>query len=98
MKSNVFEDPIGVNIKARLINYASEKYKKPPEEITPSVERLDSIVEIVRESIEDCLDAEMGVFASRGYTGDSVPVLFLAGLAHALDVIKGEASIIGNDK
>ena len=97
MTPEIFNDPVGVNIKARLMNYASERYNKPYELIEPSVDRLDHIVSIVRDSIEDCLDAEIGVFSSRGYVGDSVPVLFLAGMAHALDVIKGEASIIGKD-
>lgn len=98
MGLEIFEDPVGESIKARLMNFAAQKNKKPFHKIEPSVNRLSEVVSLTREAIEDCLDAEIGVFSSRGYEGDPIPVLFLAGLAHALDVIKGQASIIGKDQ
>jgi hypothetical protein len=100
MAIDIYQDPVGRAIKAKLMNYATTKYSDPVASIEASINNMAQIVAIVRDAIEDCLDAEIGCLSARGYvspddTEDKVPILFIAGLSHALDVIKGDHSLIG---
>lgn len=102
MDVNIYQDHVGQAIKAKLMNYAIGKFVDPPASIEASIDRMSTIVAIVREAIENCLDAEMGCLSSRGYlstedTEEKVPIIFLAGLSHGLDVIKGNVSLIGRE-
>lgn len=95
MGVEIFQDPVGQNIKARLMNYALENYKGKPKQLEESVDRTHRIIEIAREAIKDSLDAEISVLSFRHAEGDEVPLLFISGLMHAMDVINGKTSIIG---
>jgi len=97
MGLEVFSDPVGTVIKARLMNYAMDKYGGTPENLEASVDRLSQIILITRKAIEDCLDAELDVLLTRNDYADTEPVsvIFMAGINHSLDVIRGDESLIG---
>lgn len=78
------------------MNYAAEHYSTPPEQLEAAVERTYLIVGAVKEACIDALESEISVITFRNVNADQdvIPVTFLAGIMHALDVIKNGTSII----
>jgi len=92
---DVFNDEIGQHIKIRLMNYALDKYKGHDlKDIENSINSAAKIIEIAREAIVERLKAESEVLTFKQYMGDEVPMLFIAGVLHALDTIEGKGSVI----
>ena len=78
------------------MNYAAEHYSTPPEQLEAAVERTYLIVGAVKEACIDALESEISVMSFRNVDADQeiIPVTFIAGVLHALDVIKSGASVI----
>lgn len=97
MGVEIFDDPVGQRIKSLLMNYALDNYKGAPESLEASVERTHLIVSFARQAALDSLNAEVEVmtFRNANETESQIPVLFIAGLLHAADVIGGRGSVIG---
>jgi len=96
MGLEVFSDSIGQGIKAKLMNYAAEHYSTPPEQLESAVDRTHLIVSAAREATIEALENEISVMTFRNINSDTheIPITFIAGVLHALDVIKGGKSII----
>lgn len=96
MGIEIFRDPLGQSIKSKLMTYASEHYSTPPEQLEAAVERTHLIVEAVKEACVDALESEISVMSFRNVNANEelIPVTFIAGVLHALDVIKTGTSII----
>jgi len=96
MGLEVFSDSIGQGIKAKLMNYAAEHYSTPPEQLEAAVDRTHLIVGAAREACVEALENEVSVMSFRNVNADEevIPITFMAGVLHALDVIKGGHSII----
>jgi hypothetical protein len=96
MGLEIFSDPIGQGIKAKLMNYAAENYETPQEQLEVAVEGTHLIVSAAREATIEALENEISIMTFRNINSDSyeIPVTFIAGVLHALDVIKGGKSII----
>ena len=96
MGIEIFRDPLGQSIKAKLMTYAAEHYSTPPEQLEAAVERTHLIVEAVKEACIDALESEISVMSFRNVNANEelIPVTFMAGVLHALDVIKTGTSII----
>jgi hypothetical protein len=92
---DAFLDPVGQSIKVRLINHVIEKYKKPPKDLEAAVERTANIVAVTREATIEALKGEVEVLGFKSAMGDGIPPMFFAGVLHALEVIQGQASMIG---
>jgi hypothetical protein len=96
MGLEVFSDSLGQGIKAKLMNYAAEHYSTPPEQLEAAVDRTHLIVGAAREACIEAIEGEISVMTFRNINADEdiIPVLFIAGVLHALDVLKGGKSII----
>lgn len=96
MGLEVFSDSIGQGIKAKLMNYAAEHYSTPPDQLEAAVDRTHLIVGAAREACIEALETEVSVMTFRNINSeeDVIPITFLAGVLHALDVLKGGHSII----
>lgn len=96
MGLEVFQDPIGQGIKAKLMNYAAEHYSTPSEQLEAAVERTHLIVGATREACIEGLENEIAVMTFRNINAetDVIPVTFMAGVLHAIDVLRGGTSII----
>jgi hypothetical protein len=92
----VFRDPVGQSIKSKLITYAAEHYSTPPEQLEAAVDRTHLIVQAARESCIDALESEVSIMTFRNINSDTeeVPITFIAGVLHAIDVIRGGKSIM----
>jgi hypothetical protein len=92
----VFRDPVGQSIKSKLMTYAAEHYSTPPEQLEAAVDRTHLIVQAARESCIDALESEVSIMTFRNINSDTeeVPITFIAGVLHALDVLKGGLSIM----
>ncbi len=97
MGVEVFDDPVGQRIKSLLMNYALNNYKGSPESLEASVDNTHLIVSFARQAVVDSLNAEVEVmtFRNGNQTENIIPVLFIAGVLHAIDVASGQGSIIG---
>lgn len=100
MGVEIFDDPIGKGIKAKLMNYAAEHYSTPSDQLEAAVDRTHLIVGAAREACIEALETEISVMTFRNINSekDVIPVLFLAGVLHALDVLKGKNSIIDTEQ
>jgi hypothetical protein len=96
MGLEVFSDPIGQGIKAKLMNYAAEHYSTPSDQLEAAVDRTHLIVSAAREAIIEGLENEISIMTFRNINSgtDEVPIMFIAGVLHALDVVKGGKSIM----
>jgi hypothetical protein len=96
MGLEVFSDPIGQGIKAKLMNYAAEHYSTPSDQLEAAVDRTHLIVSAAREATLEALENEISVMTFRNINSDTheIPITFIAGVLHALDVIRGGKSII----
>jgi hypothetical protein len=99
MGIEIFKDPIGQGIKAKLMNYAAEHYSTPPEQLESAVDRTHLIVSAAREAIIEGLENEISIMTFRNINSESdeIPIMFIAGVLHALDVVKGGKSIMDMD-
>jgi len=101
MGIKVFDDPVGQRIKALMINYALQENPDNNysiKSLEKSVEKTHKIVEFARQGLVDSLQAEADVLCFRRVSGDqNIPIDFISGILHAVDVITGDKTIIGND-
>lgn len=96
MGLEVFDDPVGQRIKALLINYAIHKDPtRSVKSIEASVDKTHQIVAFVRQASIDALNAEADVLCFRQVTGQTIPMDFVSGILHSVQVISGKDSIIG---
>lgn len=98
MGVEIFDDSIGQSIKAKLMNHAISQYKTPPKQLEEAIDRTHLIVECSRMSMVEALESEVSVMLFRNVDADEalVPISFIAGVLHAIDVLKGVNSIIDN--
>jgi len=95
MGLEIFSDPIGQGIKAKLMNYAAEHYETPQEQLEVAVEGTHLIVSAAREACIEALENEISIMTFRNINSgeNEIPITFIAGVLHALDVLKGGKSI-----
>jgi uncharacterized secreted protein with C-terminal beta-propeller domain len=98
MGIEIFDDSIGQSIKAKLMNHAMTQYKTPQKQLEEAINRTHLIVECSRMSMVEALESEVSVMLFRNVDADEalVPISFIAGVMHAIDVLKGVNSIIDN--
>ena len=96
MGIEIFNDPLGQSIKSKLMNYAAAHYKTPSDQLEAAVERTYLIVEAVKEACIDALENEISIMSFRNVNSNEtvIPITFMAGVLHALEVIRSGASII----
>lgn len=96
-----FDDLIGQRIKNKLIAYGYEQgFNGPREVMDRSIDNLENVISIARQSVSDVIQAEIEVCASRQQQGDdgvAMP-LFIAGLIHAKELIDLGISIMGESE
>jgi len=95
MGLEIFSDPIGQGIKAKLMNYAAENYETPKEQLEVAVEGTHLIVSASRQACIEALENEISIMTFRNINSgeNEIPITFIAGVLHALDVLKGGSSI-----
>jgi hypothetical protein len=95
-----FDDLIGQRIKNKLIAYGYEQgFTGPREVMDRSINNLDNVVSIARQSVSDVIQGEIEVFASRQTEEDILGMpLFIAGLIHAKELIDLGISIMGESE
>lgn len=98
MGVEIFSDSIGQSIKAKLMNHAISQYKTPPKQLEEAIDRTHLIVECSRLSMVEALESEVSIMLFRNANAEEalVPITFIAGVMHAIDVLKGANSIIDN--
>jgi hypothetical protein len=96
MGIEVFDDSIGQSIKAKLMNHAINQYQTPPKQLEDAIDRTFLIVELSRAAMVEALESEVSIMLFRNVNAEEiiVPVPFIAGVMHAVDVLKGDNSII----
>lgn len=96
MGIEIFDDSIGQSIKAKLMNHAIRQYKTPPKQLEEAIDRTHLIVECSRMSMVEALESEVSIMLFRNVNSEDalVPITFIAGCMHAIDVLKGANSII----
>ena len=93
----VFNDPVGQRIKSLLMNYAIDHYEGKPDALEDSIDRTHLIFSFVRQAVIDSMMAEVEVMTFRNANSQEfqIPMLFIAGVLHAVDVASGKGSVIG---
>jgi hypothetical protein len=96
-----FDDLIGQRIKNKLIAYGYEQgFTGPREVMDRSINNLDNVIGIARQSVSDVIQGEIEVFASRQQSEEEMLAMpfFIAGLIHAKELIDLGISIMGESE
>ena len=96
MGVEIFDDPIGQSIKAKLMNHAMSEYQTPVEKLEPAIDRTHLIVEYTRQAVIEALESEVSIMLFRNVNSESseIPIPFIAGVMHAIEVCKTGKSIV----
>jgi len=96
--SSCFDSLIGQRIKQKLIDHAySKDYKGSHDNLLDSIDAMETVINITKQSIIDVIQGEIEAFSFRNMEEESSNFfIFLAGLIHAIAVIENDASTIGN--
>lgn len=99
MGIEIFDDPIGQSIKAKLMNHAMSEYQTPVEKLEPAIDRTHLIVEYARQAVIEALESEVSIMLFRNVNSPDVeiPVTFVAGVMHAIEVCKTGKSIVDHE-
>jgi hypothetical protein len=95
--SSCFDSLIGQRIKQKLIDHAySKEYKGSHDNLLDSIDAMETVINITKQSIIDVIQGEIETFSFRNMEEPSVMMnIFLGGLIHAVEVIENDASTIG---
>ena len=84
-----WEDTVGQTIHSEMFNAAKkQKPDSDSEKLHKSIIRTSLSVGIARESIAKVIDAEVDALTTYRALGDEVPLMFIAGLLAAADLIR----------
>lgn len=100
-----FDGVIGMRIYNKLIEHAYETgYKGTDKKLFKSIDDLENVVRICRESIGDVIQGEIEVMSVRvSYLKEegkqATPMMFgfMGGLIHAREVVESNTTLIGKD-
>jgi hypothetical protein len=95
--SSCFDSLIGQRIRHKLIEHAySKEYKGSHDNLLDSIDAMETVINITKQSIIDVIQGEIETFSFRNMEEPSVMInIFLGGLVHAIEVIENDASSIG---
>jgi hypothetical protein len=91
-------DTIGQTIHSEMFNAAlKQKPNADHKKLHDSIIRTSLSVGITRESIAKVLDTEVQALVSYRVLGDDIPLLFIAGLSAASDLVRYGVHVTDNE-